>query len=247
MNIVRLLMNNSKFINYSVLSILNEVKISTIGLSNNMGAYPIIEYIFNSLFLKITGLLEQKLKTIIFELGSNNIDIRYDILNGEFKTYSLDFNKNKILKELIKQTVIFSTNKKYTINYVNLWKNSVENINKIFDKSIFTNCNPRKYLEYNILSKKNILPSLYSYDCKINNGNISFELPNQLHKIYNHANNTRNRLAHNLLSSYDNYPKFNDFGTEEFNYTNYFLFYSAYNMLDMLLIDLYASYTIYIK
>lgn len=240
-------MNNHKFINYPVLSILNEAKISTIGLYNKMGAYPTIEYIFSSLLLKISGLLEQKLKTIIFELGSNNIEIRYDILNGDFKIYSLDFNKNKILKEFIKQTIIFSANKKYTINYKNLWENSIENVNKIFDKSIFTNCNPRKYIEYNILSKTDILPSLSSQDYCINNGNISFNLPDKLQKIYNHANNTRNRLAHNLLSPYDNYPKFNDFGTEEFNYTNFFLFYAAYNMFDILLIDLFKSYIQHIK
>ncbi len=231
-------MNNYKFINLPVKSILNEAKIATIGLYNQFAAYPVVEYIFNSLFLKISGLLEQKLKTIIFELGKNDIDIRYEILGGTYKGDAINIENNNILKKIIEQVML--QNPKYQIPYVYLWTESIKDVKSIFEHSIFTACNPSLYVEF-----KNILTDICieKHNEKNSQKKNTLELPQTIKNIYRYAHNTRNRLAHNLLSPYENYPTLNDFGTAEFKHTNFFLFYCVYNMFDKILIELFQTYT----
>ena len=101
-------MNNINFILTSIDKLIDDAITSTAGLHNKLCAYPVVEYIMHSLFLKISGMLEQKMYSIIFEMSSNNIDLRYKALNGAYKGVSSLSDKNKILKELINQITLYT-------------------------------------------------------------------------------------------------------------------------------------------
>lgn len=51
------------------------------GMRDNMESYPLCEYVMQSLFLKLTGAQEQKLKCICWDIATHNYEYRYDFLN----------------------------------------------------------------------------------------------------------------------------------------------------------------------
>lgn len=68
-------------------------------LTAGIETYPLSEYFFQSLFLRMTGAQEQKLKCILWELASNDYQFRYDFLHtksygecSEYKAKSDVFN-----------------------------------------------------------------------------------------------------------------------------------------------------------
>lgn len=50
-------------------------------MRDNMESYPLCEYVMQSLFLKLTGAQEQKLKCICWDIATHNYEYRYDFLN----------------------------------------------------------------------------------------------------------------------------------------------------------------------
>ena len=47
------------------------------GIGNGIETYPLGDYIMQSVFLKMTGFQEQKMKCICWELASNDYEYRY--------------------------------------------------------------------------------------------------------------------------------------------------------------------------
>lgn len=93
---------HGEFISAPLLNILK----SGINASNpvvpGIETFPMSEYFFQSLFLKLTGAQEQKLKCILWELASNDYQFRYEFLNtknyGECSDYK---DKAEVYKNLI--------------------------------------------------------------------------------------------------------------------------------------------------
>lgn len=60
-------------------------------IDDGINAFPIGEYFMQSLFLRMTGAQEQKMKCICWELATNNYQYRYEFLKnksyGECSSY----------------------------------------------------------------------------------------------------------------------------------------------------------------
>lgn len=73
-------------------------------LSSGIDSFPISEYILQSLFLRMTGASEQKVKCIFWQMATDDYQYRYRYLNyqglGECSTYS---SKNTAFKDLVAQ------------------------------------------------------------------------------------------------------------------------------------------------
>ncbi|WP_227625724.1 hypothetical protein [Geofilum rubicundum] len=74
------------------------------GIGSGIETFPVLDYVLQSVFLKMTGAQEQKLKCICWELATNDYEYRYHRFTkkqlGECSHYS---EKKEIYKDLIIQ------------------------------------------------------------------------------------------------------------------------------------------------
>ena len=95
---------HNEFIQTPIFNILQECVLACNGLDDNIETQPLHEYIMQSVFLKMTGASEQKLKCICWEMATEDYEYRYDFLNnkkyGECSSYD---EKSKIYKDIIGQ------------------------------------------------------------------------------------------------------------------------------------------------
>lgn len=66
------------FILTPIASILKETQFALAPLEGNINNYPLFDYVMQSLFLKMTGFQEQKLKCISWELATDDYALRYE-------------------------------------------------------------------------------------------------------------------------------------------------------------------------
>jgi len=93
---------HGKFILTPLYNILLDGIYASASIKTGVETYPLGEYFFQSLFLRMTGAQEQKMKCISWELATNDYTYRYDLLHkknyGECSNY---FEKCSIYKDLI--------------------------------------------------------------------------------------------------------------------------------------------------
>ncbi len=94
---------HSKFIKTPIINILVDGVNACHGICG-IENYPLHEYILQSIFLKMTGAQEQKLKCICWEIATNDYEFRYSYLkNKDYGEISCYKQKNDIYDVLIKQ------------------------------------------------------------------------------------------------------------------------------------------------
>lgn len=244
--------NHNNFILTSITKILEEAISSTIGIGDGIETYALYDYVMQSVFLKMTGAQEQKMKCICWELATNNYEYRYDRYTksplGECSKYK---EKSIIYKDIINQIPNFEledfdnyidNSKKMEIlssvfNQIEqLFKESClrkwdENkylfFIKNFDKIFKTPSNKARILEKNI--KDEVIKSINLFDN---------ELVLRYEQLYHH----RNRCAHNTLSYQQNLPTLDTLRGEEYVYENYFIYFSILILIDEIMMKLYQKY-----
>lgn len=226
---------HEKFILSPMSTILKEAVISISGIGIGIETYPLCDYIIQSIFLRMTGYQEQKMKCIAWEIATNNFDYRRRLLNNEDKLgeYSTYESKNKIYKELCGQIELNS----YIFTDTNI-KTRVKDNSYNFVKNIFKNTNLeiwnyksfKQFLENDIIKDKQYL-------------NISKNLfENKIQSVYNELYIERNRIAHNTLSYQQNLPDFNVLMGEKEYSRNYFLWFTILLLIDNIFIEIYKVY-----
>lgn len=68
---------HTDFITSDIFEIVDDAIMSTSAISPNIAHYPLCEYLLQSVFLRLTGYQEQKLKCILWEIASDDFDFRY--------------------------------------------------------------------------------------------------------------------------------------------------------------------------
>ena len=104
-----------------ILSPLFDILKGGVTASNSITAgvetYPLSEYFFQSLFLRMTGAQEQKLKCILWELASNDYQFRYEFLHtksyGECSEYKA---KSEVFNDLV--NAIKGIDSSFTVNRI---------------------------------------------------------------------------------------------------------------------------------
>ena len=109
---------HSDFILSPLIDVLKGGITATCSLTVGIETYPLSEYFFQSLFLRMTGAQEQKLKCILWDLASNDYQFRYEFLHtksyGECSEYKA---KSDVFNDLV--NAINSADSTFTIN--RLW------------------------------------------------------------------------------------------------------------------------------
>ncbi len=127
-----------------------------------MDAYPLRDYILQSLFLRMTGAQEQKLKCICWEMATNDYTYRYEFINtgkrdyGEFSKYE---QKNKVYTQLIEE--IRKYNERFDIGTLE-WIRNIDSAlkNDLFDQEI-------QFKATKIIAEKEKNHEILSYDNKV--------------------------------------------------------------------------------
>lgn len=187
------------------------------------------EYILQTLFMKLTGCMEQKSKCILWDIATHDFEYRRDFLRdnskqGEYSTYDSKNMVYKILIERVKQ--IDETRKGELLNNLKDFKDN------ILEKSILKVWLPRELRGLKI-------KELFAIRRWAGDSLIESPLNNETYEsLYKH----RNRCAHNVLSYQGNVmspQKIKEMGD-----TNYATWFTLLVLIDMIYMDLYEKFTI---
>lgn len=214
-------------------------------------AYPICGYLFHSLFLKLTGAQEQKLKCICWEMACRDYDYRYERFErnrysecSDYKDKSMVYND--LLNEIRKRDESFIVDDAEKDAIINEWRTSTQ---ALFENSLMASCFKKSFDDYitlasnvrkswimkdtQLLTKKDNLPS----------GETSATCGMALQEIYvRHVYVERNRCAHNTRSYQHNLPSLKSMMADDYKMQNYFLFMSVLLLLDSIFIRLFEDY-----
>lgn len=238
---------HADFIKSPITDALKNVVSASAGVGSGIETFPICDYIMQSVFLKMTGFQEQKLKCICWELATVDFEYRYDRETkpvGERSSYK---DKQPVYKDLIDQIRKRST----TFNMPDgIDKDTI--LKKTFDevKITFENTNLAIWSQKNFNEFETIWSEIEEKHFASDNSNLfsSNGTGICLQKIYkNHLYKHRNRIAHNTQSYQQNLPTLKTLVNESYKYENYFVYFAILVLIDKIFIALYEKYLLAIE
>lgn len=227
---------HSEFIETPLIEILKEGVQACRPLGVGIHTEPMKEYFLSSLFLRMTGAQEQKLKCICWELATHDYEFRYKYTSGK-----ISFGEMSNMGDKVKL-------------YKALW----ESINKIMESSMGDITLEKDKIEelrnqvISVLEEAPIVAAWLKQDLDMVHSNVSFLLygSNKLtisdkrleddHKnvVYRH----RNRCAHNLTSYQRCFHSFDRLKDKDYPRQNYVYRFVILILIDEIFIELYQKY-----
>ena len=232
---------HTDFIISDIFDVVDDAIMSTSSIGQNIAHYSLCEYLFQSVFLRLTGYQEQKLKCILWEIASDDLDFRYKYLSGSVKVNECSQLSDKnIVYNILKKTLEDKNHPFLFPDEIEINRQISEikdNLISKFETSVFRKWLPREYSRFiefssNIRYKRDgyfTLKSIFGGDNYLNE---AFD------KLYRH----RNRCAHNLLSYQSNVPKLLDFTKDADGSDNYFTRILLLCMIDNVFARMFKFY-----
>ncbi|EGN74453.1 hypothetical protein A28LD_1947 [Idiomarina sp. A28L] len=231
-------MSHNNFILSPLSTILNDVTTASLGAGSGIETFPLCDYVMQSVFLKLTGAQEQKMKCIRWALASDDYEYRHNKLNkrdfGDCSTYK---DKESIYKDLVTQIIKIGKSD-FNDNFIDKQKILNQTIDTIRD--CFVGTNLYVWAENSFLDYKKISPKIDISHFARNKTNLLTGIAIEIYTdhLYRH----RNRIAHNTLSYQQNLPTLRVLESETQIYENYFLYFYLLILIDNVFIDLYKKY-----
>lgn len=246
------------FILTPIANILKEAQFALAPLEGNINNYPLFDYVMQSLFLKMTGFQEQKLKCISWELATDDYALRYERYKlrplGECSSYKdklvvfgdLVSNLEKIkpgcaLLSDSERSQIMTRTKDEIIEFcsqspISGW---VEKSLSEF-KSLFEKCGTECVLYMNKGKVTEILG--HCENCKKKSNPCKLAKLKSLKDIFDIAIRHRNRCAHNISSYQQNLPALEELQKEEYVLENYLVRFAILLIIDKVFVALFRKY-----
>jgi hypothetical protein len=243
------MINQNKFILTPMADVITDVVNSSAGIGAGIETFPLCDYIMQSVFLKMTGLQEQKMKSVLWELASHDYDYRYLFTKASLGECSRYEDKQDIYRDLISQIVKRKSNFRISTE---IDRSIILNETRIHIKSGFEGTNlsvwaQRSFDDYDQLWNQ-VKPSHFASDestlffSSKDNNSLS------LKKIYEqHIYKNRNRIAHNSQSYQQNLPTLSTLVHNDYRYENYFFQFSVLILIDNLFVALFNKYLTVLK
>lgn len=245
---------HSNFIYTPLSDILEDAANATQCIGQSIDIYPLCDYIMQSIFMKMTGAQEQKMKCICWELATVDFEIRYDLYNnwtlGECSTLSA---KNKIFVILLKaiSKIKDDFNPNSAIDKNSILQATKDTLIKFHRNSNINSFSSREYQEfikifdtiedkciYQILDKNQLLFSKCD-NCSNHKTCTKLKiLDNMYSRMYAH----RNRCAHNLMSYQQNLPSLKSLSSADYIYENYYIRFALLIIIDLIITELYRIF-----
>lgn len=246
------------FILTPIANILKEAQFALAPLEGNINNYPLFDYVMQSLFLKMTGFQEQKLKCISWELATDDYALRYERYKlrplGECSSYKdklvvfgdLVSNLEKIkpgcaLLSDSERSQIMTSTKDEIVEFcsqspISGW---VEKSLSEF-KSLFEKCGTECVLYMNKGKVTEILG--HCENCKKKSNPCKLAKLKSLKDIFDIAIRHRNRCAHNISSYQQNLPALEELQKEEYVLENYLVRFAILLIIDKVFVALFRKY-----
>lgn len=236
---------HKKFILTPVSDILQEAISAMKHIGSGIETYPLSDYLMQSIFIKMTGAQEQKMKCIAWELATNDFDFRRDFMkefNIEFSAYK---DKGKLYSKLIEQ--IKHVQKDFKVNKLdktNIRNNSL--VESFLDGTNLLIWSQKSYVTFKDIWK-NIANTDFALDPTKSSPNLLKKQDDRnkfcLFTVYEeHLYRNRNRIAHNTKSFQQNLPALELLKSDGYQYENYFLWFSILILIDEIFMELYKVY-----
>lgn len=230
--------------------IIEEALIATNCLSDDLSSLPVVNYICSSIFLKLTGLLEQKFKALAWTLANDNREYRRKFISENYGEYSSYNDKQKIYKQLIMDIFRFSKDD-ITIRHKELAKEAQSFIKESFKNTIFATNLCRDFCEFDdeikMMNFSNITVK-FSEDEK--GKDIKLINDDKMKELFNNIINERNRIAHNTFinkpEKMDIKELYNINRNSNLNFYNVFIQFFMLIYIDNIFNTIYEMYETYI-
>ena len=232
--------NHRGFILSSVECLLEDAVNASRGIMDGITSFAISEYVFQSLFLRMTGFMEQKAKCICWELGSMDYDFRrryFEQLTnlGEMSTYdSKKFVYINLLK--IVSNKFRGFNIETQIDKADVLNHILDTIKHLFEISPLIRYNDRHFHEF--VKDYNDVFNIDDFALTENNGSPIL-MRGKLINVYKGLYEFRNRCAHNVFSYQQNLPSLQTMSESSYCYENYYYRFAILFLIDTVYIDLF--------
>ena len=234
---------HTDFILSPMTDILKDVVSASTGIGTGIETFPMCDYIMQSVFIKLTGFQEQKIKCICWELATVDFEYRYDYHTkpvGERSSYN---DKQAIYKDLVEQIIKRSStfNIQTDINKNAILSTTTNTIIDTFKETNLSIWSQKSFNEYDIIWAE-IKKEHFAND---NTNLFTAKQTGQtcLQKIYReYLYKNRNRIAHNTQSYQQNLPTLKKLLDNDYKYENYFIWFSTLVLIDEIFRELYKKY-----
>lgn len=252
---------HEKFILTPITSILDEGCCAMSLIDDGLETYPLSEYLMQSLILKMTGFQEQKVKCILWELATDDYELRYRRFKkeqiGEASSYD---DKVKVFDDLAKAVKRLSGEEKLGLLSDNELEDIVSSTNlcmKNFSaRRLVKGWLRRQYNEYMQLFGNCDKECLMShtrkgFDFFAHCDNCGKKRKAQgkqvcgnysLKQVYESVFKHRNRCAHNTRSHEQNLPSLDILQRKDYILENYFIRFAMLIIIDKLFVALFDKY-----
>lgn len=230
---------HTNFILSDIFDIIEEGFNSVATIPEDLTSYPIVEYILPTIFLKVTGYQEQKIKCILWQLATHDFDFRYKYLKGEFNLgegsnwsdKNLVFGK---LKEQIKKHCLSDGVTEDEAREV--FNNAKDRFLNIVEGSKFKIWLPRDYERFlGFIRKFGDFPNGYLHKGLLGDHK-------SLRSCFDHAIDHRNNCAHNIVVFQNNVPSLSMIKDDTESFENYFSRLFVIALIDKSLSSQYSHY-----
>lgn len=229
---------HEQFILTEMADMMEEIVFACKAVPAGIEAFAVNDYIFQTLFMKMTGFQEQKMKCICWELATDDFEFRRDYMQqagglGEMSTAESKKYVYKHLVEIVKKRMN-TFDPTTDIDKAGIVAKVKANVAKSFEKSPLTETNMREYQEFSSIYDRYFTPDYFATnDTELLAGN----LVNIYDRLYKH----RNRCAHNALSYQQNLPSLKQLASNEIVYESYYVRYALLLLIDELVISIYKK------
>lgn len=174
--------------------VLTEAVVASNGLVDDFAAFPVVEYICSAIFLKMTGLLEQKFRAAAWTMANNNRDYRYEFLRKKHSQCSRYDDKQSVYKDLIAEIFLLKYGE-FEIDHRNIAQEAITFIQSLFQNTIFSSCLSADFLGF----KKELNGNFFS-KVKITANSATHVLitNSDIKNLFEEVIHGRNKIAHNL-------------------------------------------------
>lgn len=215
--------------------ILKEFVSANKGIGSGIETFPLSEYTFQSVFLKLTGAQEQKMKCICWELATEDYDYRYKRYTqerlGECSNYK---EKNTVYKDMVAAVKKFQPNYDIDLDFDRplISQKIIADITNLFTGSNLATWEEQEYMEFT--QNAQVLPPNQFVSATL----FKSVLQGRYELLYQH----RNRCAHNTLSYAENLPTFKALNETDHKYDNYFVRFAFLILIDTIVVKLFQKY-----
>ena len=210
--------------------------------TDGINAYPVLEYILQSTLLRLTGFGEQKLRNITWEVATQDLQYRYDTLQGKvnYGEYSNISDKKSVFTLLHTKTIEandkaqwFSDGEKQEM--LNEVKRNIEDL---FKESVIVQSYPKEYKAY-LEGIRKISKDNFAQGKSLSSGPFD--------AFYDGLYRQRNKCAHNTASYQQDMITLREMKDKDYPYKNYFTYFAILLLLDRIFISAYEKYMDAIK